>query len=95
MINEIITWWQSKNIKTSEELRETLDNFQIVFACNSNRIEGNTLDYHTTRDIFEGNSLMNFNGSAREIFEVQNQKYAFDYILTSFNENNTTLQLYI
>lgn len=85
MYEKIVKWWKEQNIKNSSDLRQKLDNFRILFACNSNGIEGNTIDYHTTREIFEGVSLSNFNGSAREIFEVQNQKMAFDFMLDAFD----------
>ena len=77
MYNKIINWWCSQNIKTSRDFETILDNFRIAFACHSYRIEGSTVDYYTTREISEGNSLLNFNGTAREIFEVQNQKFSF------------------
>ena len=85
--DEIVKWWQDQNVRTSDDLEAVLDNFKIVFACNSNGIEGSTVDYHTTREVFEGNALSNFNGTARDIFETQNQKYAFEYFAKCFGNN--------
>lgn len=86
MYEKIVQWWKEQKIQNAADLRQQLDNFSVLFACNSNSIEGNTIDYHTTREIFEGAQLSNFNGSARELFEVQNQKMAFDFILEAFND---------
>lgn len=84
--DEIVQWWQNQNLKTADDLATVLDNFKIVFACNSNGIEGSSIDYHTTRAVFEGGSLPNFSGTAKEIFETQNQKFAFDYFAKAFED---------
>lgn len=85
MYERIIEWWKSKCIRNAADLEIALDNFRIVFACNSNGIEGNTINYHTTREIFEGKPLSDFHGTAKEIFETQNQKFAYDFLLKSFD----------
>ena len=36
--DEIVQWWQKQNLKTADDLATVLDNFKIVFACNSNGI---------------------------------------------------------
>lgn len=84
--DEIVQWWQAQNLKTADDLATVLDNFKIVFACNSNGIEGSSIDYHTTRAVFEGGALSNFSGTAKEIFETQNQKFAFDYFAKAFED---------
>lgn len=84
--DEIVKWWQSLQIKSAEDLETVLDNFKVVFACNSNGIEGNNLGYHTTRAVFEGSTLPSFSGTAKEIFEAQNQKFAFDYFAKAFED---------
>lgn len=87
MINDaVINWWRAQNIQTKDDLRDILENFSIVFATNSNSIEGNRLTYHETRDIFEGKDLSINEVSAREIFEAQNQKFAFESFLEYFEK---------
>jgi Fic family protein len=81
----VVRWWQDRDIKTGDDLEVALNNFSIVFATNSNCIEGNKLNYHTTREIFEGKPLVNFTGDLRDIFEAQNQKLAANFIIESFN----------
>lgn len=85
--DEIVKWWQSLQIKSAEDLETALDNFKVVFACNSNGIEGNNLGYHRTREVFEGSELSNFSGTARDIFEAQNQKFAFNYFVQAFSDD--------
>lgn len=87
MINAaVINWWRTQNIQTKDDLRVVLENFSIVFATNSNSIEGNRLTYHETRDIFEGKDLSINEVNAREIFEAQNQKFAFERFLEYFEK---------
>ena len=87
MINDaVINWWRAQNIQTKDDLRNALENFSIVFATNSNSIEGNRLTYHETRDIFEGKDVSINEVSVREIFEAQNQKFAFESILENFEK---------
>lgn len=87
MINAaVINWWRTQNIQTKDDLRVVLENFSIVFATNSNSIEENRLTYHETRDIFEGKDLSINEVNAREIFEAQNQKFAFERFLEYFEK---------
>lgn len=89
---KVISWWKNKNIHNASDLALVLDNFRIVFACNSNSIEGNTMTYPTTREVFEGKQLTNFSGTAREIFEAQNQKFAFEFLLKEY-DNKTKIDI--
>lgn len=83
---DVLQWWRELQIQSSDDLAAALDNFRVVFACNSNGIEGNQLDYRTTREVFEGGSLSNFSGAAKDLFETQNQKFAFNYFIESFGK---------
>ena len=61
MINnskKIIKMWKGKNIRTAIELDNALENFQVLFAYNSNHIEMPEVTYHDTREIFENVSLL-------------------------------------
>lgn len=78
---DVVAWWQSKNLKTVADYESVLSNFQILFTCNTNRIEGDDLTYHTTREIFEDQPISQKGILPRVVFEVQNQKYAFKAIL--------------
>lgn len=49
-------------------------------------MEGNRLTYYETHDIFEGKDLFINEVNAREIFEAQNQKFAFERFLEYFEK---------
>lgn len=79
----VVKWWQSQEKNTVEDYTVLLDNFKIIFACNSSNIEGNAVSYHTTREVFTDGTVNNFSGSLRDLFEVRNQKFAFNAIINS------------
>lgn len=78
---EIITAWKNKKIDAEETLAQALSNFRIIFAYHSGAIENPEISYHNTREIFENGKVINFTGDVRTIFEIQNQKKCYEYIL--------------
>ena len=67
--------------KSVEELENLLDDFKILFAYHSNRIENPYTNYHDTREIFENGKLISYTGDLRTIFEISNQKDCFHMLL--------------
>ena len=49
----IVLMWQKWNVKTSADIDLRLDNFRVLFAYNSGKIENDAITYHDTREIFE------------------------------------------
>jgi Fic family protein len=84
---DIVKWWQSMNLKTQEDYWTVLNNFNILFACNSSNIENVPVTYHMTRELFEDGQVNNFTGDITHLMELQNQKFATEYILRSLAEN--------
>ena len=83
MINnskKIIKMWKGKNIRTAIELDNALENFQVLFAYNSNHIEMPEVTYHDTREIFENGKVTNFRGDIKNLFAIQKQKTCYLYI---------------
>jgi Fic family protein len=72
--------WRQYNINSTESLDLTLDNFKILFAYNSGKIENDEIEYRDTRDIFEDDKVTGYSGSTRTIFEQQNQKLCYDFL---------------
>ena len=64
-----------------EELKSKLIDFKILFAYHSNVIENPQIDFHTTREVFEGEEIKNFSGNYRTLFEIINQKECYEFIL--------------
>lgn len=79
MTNLVVNWKQL-NIKTTQDIDKYLDNFKILFAYNSGKIENDKVSYHDTREVFENSKLLNFSGDLRTIFEIQNQKVCYEYL---------------
>ncbi|MDR1067792.1 MAG: Fic family protein [Clostridiales Family XIII bacterium] len=78
---EIVSWWQNKRIDTKAKLELALDNYRILFAYNSGKIENDDVDYHDTREIFTSGQVNNFTGDLRAVFEQRNQRTCYYYLL--------------
>lgn len=78
---EIINAWRTKKINTEAALEQALHNFRIIFAYNSGVIENPEISYHNTREIFENGKVINFTGDIRTVFEMQNQKKCYDFLV--------------
>ena len=77
---QIVRLWQKYDIKSTLDLNKYLDNFRILFAYHSGKIENKDINFHDTREIFENGQVLNYTGSPRALFEQQNQKLCYDYI---------------
>ena len=75
----VVKMWQDWNIRTVDDLALRLNNFRILFAYNSGKIENAEINYHDTREIFESGKVVGYTGSTRTLFEQQNQKVCCDY----------------
>lgn len=83
---DIVKRWKEKNINTAAALEQQLSNFRIVFAYNSGVIENRQITYHHTREIFENGKINNFTGDIRTIFEMENQKKCYSFLLPKIIE---------
>jgi Fic family protein len=72
--------WQQFHVETRADIDLRLDNFRILFAYNSGKIENEAITYHDTREIFENDHILNFTGDSRTIFEQQNQKLCYEFL---------------
>ena len=66
--------------KTVSDLEQRLDNFRVLFAYHSGKIENEEITLHDTREIFENGKVLNYTGSPRAIFEQQNQKLCYEFL---------------
>lgn len=78
---EILTWWAKEQKETKEDILTLLDNFRILFAYHSGKIENETITLHDTREVFENGSVINYTGDLRTLFEIKNQKDCFEYLV--------------
>lgn len=72
--------WKKKPFGTEEDIDISLNNFRILFAYNSNRIENKETTMHDTREIFENGKVINYTGNLRTLFELNNQKKCYDFL---------------
>ena len=78
---DVLMWWKNETTDTKEDLYTVLDNFKILFAYHSGKIENETITLHDTREIFENGTVINYTGDLRTLFEIQNQKDCFEYLV--------------
>ncbi|MBR2675072.1 MAG: Fic family protein [Mogibacterium sp.] len=76
----IVQEWREKPLSSAADIDVALDNFRVLFAYNSNRIENTDTTYHDTREIFDKGSVSGYTGELRTLFEIQNQKYCYDFL---------------
>ena len=79
--HDILAMWQSFNVQTLADLELRLDTFKILFAYHSGKIENDEIDYHDTREVFEHGRMTSYQGSPRTLFEQQNQKITYEFLL--------------
>lgn len=77
---QIREMWKGYHIHTTDQLEKCLDNFRILFAYHSGKIENEKITYHDTREIFKNGKVLNFTGDPRTLFEQQNQKLCYEYL---------------
>jgi Fic family protein len=78
--NAIVKLWQSWRVNTESDIDRRLDNFRILFAYHSGKIENEAISYNDTREIFENGRVLNYSGLPRTIFELSNQKVCYDFL---------------
>lgn len=75
-----VNLWRKYGVKTESDIDLRLDNFRILFAYNSGKIENDAITYDDTREVFENGQVLNYSGNPRAIFETQNQKLCYEYL---------------
>jgi Fic family protein len=75
-----VKMWQGWNVRIEADIDQRLDNFRILFAYNSSKIENPDVTMHDTREIFENGKAIGYTGPPRALFELQNQKLAYELI---------------
>lgn len=84
-----IALWKQKNITSDAELAEALNAHSIAFAYHSGKIENENITYYDTREIFEHDGVTSYTGDLRTLFEIRNEKDAYELFLTAYNEKRS------
>lgn len=82
-----IALWQKKNVTNDAELAEALNGHSIAFAYHSGKIENENITYHDTREIFEHDGVTSYTGDLRTLFEIRNEKEAYELFLSAFRNS--------
>lgn len=77
---EIIQWWKSLKIQSENDLDLYLENYRILFAYHSGRIENQEIMYQDVREIFENGKILEANKQPITVFEIQNQKMCYEFL---------------
>lgn len=78
---QILQLWQGFDTETPAALDQRLDNFRVLFAFHSGKIENEAVTWHDTREIFANGKVIAFTGDPRAVFEQQNQRLCYDFLL--------------
>jgi Fic family protein len=76
----VLKLWQKWNVRTEADIDLRLDNFRILFAYNSGKIENDAITYHDTRESFENGRELNYTGTPRAIFELENGRLCYELL---------------
>ena len=82
--SDVIKFWQEKKISTVAQLETAINGKIISLAYHSAKIENNSITYNDTREIFEHDSVIQYTGDLRTLFEIRNSKDAFLELLSAF-----------
>ena len=77
---KILRLWRGWNVRTELDIDRHLENFRVLFAYNSGKIENDAITWHDTREIFENGKAVNFTGDPRALFEQRNQKLCYELL---------------
>jgi Fic family protein len=78
--NDAVNLWQNWRVETEADINCHLDNFNILFAYNSGKIENEAITYNDTREVFENGRVLNYTGLPRTLFELSNQKIGYELL---------------
>ena len=77
---QAVALWQRWNVRTQTDIDRRLENFRVLFAYHSGKIENEAITWHDTREIFENGKVQGFTGSPRALFEQHNQKLCYEFL---------------
>jgi Fic family protein len=78
--DDIVKLWRSWRVTTEADTDRRLENFRILFAYNSGKIENEAITYSDTREIFENGRVTGYTGNPRTLFELSNQRMCYELL---------------
>ena len=80
LYEQAVALWQRWQVRTQADIDLRLDNFRVLFAYHSGKIENEAITWHDTREIFENGKVQGFTGNPRTLFEQHNQKLCYELL---------------
>ena len=84
---DIVQMWKGFRIQDSTQLGAYLENFSVLFAYHSGKIENENITYHDTREIFENGRVINYTGDLKTLYEIENMKSAYKLMMEWFDRD--------
>lgn len=92
---DIVQYWQKQKIQNSDDLRIILNNHIVNFAYHSGKIENPNTSYDDTREIFENDSVCNYTGDLRTLYEIRNAKDAINMVLDLYGKQQKLTEQFV
>ena len=89
---DILRWWKDEKKDAKEDIYTLLDNFKILFAYHSGKIENETITLHDTREIFENGTVINYTGDLRTLLNYYLMTHGFPPLIL-YSEDKKTYYL--
>lgn len=86
--NDVLSYWKEHKKDTEADYNRLLSNFWLLNTCDSNNIEEGKLNYHVTREVFEGSAISIAGVYPRDIIEANNSKLARRKVITNLLSSN-------
>lgn len=77
---QAVALWQRWQVRGESDINRRLENFRVLFAYHSGKIENEAITWHDTREIFENGKVQGFTGNPRALFEQSNQKLCYEFL---------------
>ena len=83
---DVLVKWNDVKGNTQEDLLAVLESYKVIYAYNSGKIENDNITYHDTREIFDKDGVVSYTGDLRTLYEMQNSKDAWKYLLEALQQ---------
>jgi Fic family protein len=77
---DALNLWRNWRVETEADIDRRLENFRVLFAYNSGKIENEAVTYNDTREIFENGRVLGYTGDTRTLFELSNQRVCYEFL---------------
>ena len=77
-----IDYWKSLEIDSLDKIQGILKGFRILFSYHSGVIENTNIKCLDVKEIFDSKRVINYTGDLLTLYEIDNLRISFDYMLS-------------